>query len=137
MTRSSDADSPSVEIRQRARQLRKELTPAEQLLWTQLRNRRLAGLKFRRQHPIGRFIVDFYCPAHKLVVEIDGPVHEFQEDQDLARADYLQQRGYRVVRFRNEHVLEDLPRVLQSIQEACLDQLPRSSDTRTDEEDGI
>jgi very-short-patch-repair endonuclease len=137
MTHNNDADSPSVEIRQRARQLRKELTPAEQRLSTQLRNRRLAGLKFCRQHPIGRFIVDFYCHAHKLVVEIDGPVHEFQEDQDLARAHYLQQREYRVIRFRNEHVLEDLHRVLQSIREACLDERPRSSDTRTDEEDEI
>jgi very-short-patch-repair endonuclease len=95
------------------------MTPAEELLWTQLRNRRLAGLKFRRQHPIGRFIVDFYCHAHRLVVEIDGPVHRLQKERDVARADYLLQRGYQVVRFTNEHVLQDVQGVLQSIQAAC------------------
>ena len=59
-------------VQQRARELRREQSPIERKLWAQLRRKQLHGLKFRRQHPIGRFIVDFYCPAHKLIVEIDG-----------------------------------------------------------------
>ena len=62
----------SRELRIRVRQLRKQATPAEKILWKHLRNRRLNGIKFRRQHPLGRYIVDFYCPTHRLVVEIDG-----------------------------------------------------------------
>jgi very-short-patch-repair endonuclease len=73
-----------VSHRQRARQFRNESSSAEALLWQNLRNRQLENLKFRRQHPIGRFILDFYCPEHKTAVELDGSVHYNQkaEDQD-------------------------------------------------------
>lgn len=106
-------------IRQRARELRQEMTPAEEKLWQQLRNRKLAGLKFRRQHPVGRFIVDFYCPACRLVVEIDGDIHDRQRERDAVRTEDLAAYGYRLLRFRNEQVLNDLETVLTAIKAAC------------------
>ena len=98
-----------------ARCLRQQLTPAEATLWSALRRRQLAGLKFRCQHPLGRFIVDFYCPACKLVIEMDGDIHTHQRAYDEARTEQLQSFGYRVLRFTNEEVLSDLPDVLAHI----------------------
>jgi very-short-patch-repair endonuclease len=107
-------------IRQRARELRQEMTPAEELLWERLRNRKLAGFKFRRQHPINRFVVDFYCAACKLIVEVDGGIHDQQSERDIVRAEELEQHGYHLIRFRNEQVLHNLQNVLAAIQTACL-----------------
>ncbi len=107
------------EIEAAARRLRRNLTPAEQKLWQALQRRQLAGLKFRAQHPVGPFILDFYCPAYKLVVELDGAMHEGQADQDAARTQQLENYGYRVIRFRNEEVFTDLPSVLDRILEAA------------------
>jgi very-short-patch-repair endonuclease len=106
-------------IRQQARDLRQAMTPAEKLLWQHLRNRKLAGLKFRRQHPIGRFIVDFYCASGKVVIELDGDVHQAQQPYDAARTEALAQQGCRVIRFSNEAVLAELEMVLASIEAAC------------------
>ncbi|MGD1908489.1 MAG: endonuclease domain-containing protein [Leptolyngbyaceae cyanobacterium] len=103
------------EIEQAARQLRQQLTSAEAKLWSALRGRQLKGIKFRCQHPIGRFIVDFYCPAYKLVIEVDGDSHTQQADYDRARTEHLQQFGYRVLRFTNQAVMRELPQVLQQI----------------------
>ncbi|MGB3492307.1 MAG: endonuclease domain-containing protein [Elainellaceae cyanobacterium] len=113
-------DSPRIrgttrEIEQAARRLRQNLTPAEAKLWSALKQRQLSGLKFRCQHPVGRFIVDFYCPAHKLIIEIDGAIHNQQKAYDGARTDHLQAFGYKVVRFKNEEVLENLSSVLTQI----------------------
>jgi very-short-patch-repair endonuclease len=105
------------EIEQAARQLRKQLTPAEALLWEAIRNRQLNGLKFRRQHPVGRFILDFYCPAYKLVIEVDGGIHLDRVEQDAARTEQLKSYGYRVIRFKNEEVLSDTDGVLNAIVE--------------------
>lgn len=102
-----------------ARKLRREMTPAEALLWVGLRGRRLAGLKFRRQHPIGRFYADFCCVERRLVVEVDGPVHLGLEQRDAERTEMLACHGYRVVRFTNDRVLEDLDGVLEEIAAAC------------------
>ncbi|RME51571.1 MAG: endonuclease domain-containing protein [Caldilineae bacterium] len=113
-------------IRRRAKALRKEMTPAEAALWQRLRNRQLHGLKFRRQHPIGRFIVDFYCAEKRLVVEIDGEIHETQREYDTVRDDNLRQRGYRVIRFHNREVLDDIERVLESIRQAALAAAPEA-----------
>ncbi len=109
----------SVEIQERARELRQRMTPAEQRLWQVLRRKGLAGRKFRRQHPLGPFIADFYCAPARLVVEIDGPIHQDRKEQDQARAAYLQELGYRVLRFSNDEVQEDLEAVVQTIAEAC------------------
>ena len=100
--------------------MRDEMTPAEQVLWQALRGRRLAGLKFRAQHPVGPFVLDFYCSRHKLVVELDGDIHDQQQERDAARTAQLNAYGYRVIRFRNAEVLTDLPAVLEKIAQAAL-----------------
>ena len=102
----------------RARQLRHEQTPTEAKLWDSLRDRQLDGCKFRRQHPIGRFIVDFCCPERQLVVEIDGPVHQEQTDHDEARTEALQALGYQVYRWTNEQVEQNLVEVLDALRRA-------------------
>jgi len=106
-------------IRQRARELRQPQTPAEARLWQRLRARRLNGYYFRRQHPIGNFIVDFYCARARLVVEVDGDVHAMQKEYDAARTEWLEERGYRVIRFTNDQVFHELDAVLESILTAC------------------
>jgi very-short-patch-repair endonuclease len=95
------------------------MTPAEKALWQALRRKELGGRKFRRQHPLGPFIVDFYCVQSRLAIELDGPVHDAQIEPDEARTAYLTELGYRVLRFRNEDVLERLETVLQAIGDAC------------------
>jgi very-short-patch-repair endonuclease len=101
-----------------ARGLRREMTEAEEVLWRALRGRGVGALRFRRQHPVGRFVLDFYCPAAKLCVEVDGDIHDEQEERDEARTAALATGGYRVLRFRNEEVLNDLPSVIARIEAA-------------------
>lgn len=115
--------TPQVEAA--ARELRGKLTPAEQVLWQALKGRPLNGLRFRCQHPVGPFVLDFYCPVYKLVVEVDGAVHDAQAEQDEARTQHLQAYGYRVVRFRNEEVLTTLRAVLERIAQAVSPPPPR------------
>ncbi len=103
----------------RARKLRREQTPAEAKLWACLRDRQLAGLKFRRQHPIGRYVVDFYCAARRLAVEIDGDSHAHQLAYDRERTAWLNQRGVRVIRFTNRDVLEHLEGVVEVVLGEC------------------
>jgi len=79
----------------------------------------LGGLKIRRQHPIGRFIADFYCHEARLIIEIDGGIHDLQTDRDSARTEYLEQRGYRVTRIHNEEVARNIEQVLAHIVAAC------------------
>ena len=102
---------------QKAVELRKRMTEAETILWEAIRNKRLQGLKFRRQHPIERFIVDFYCHQHKLVIELDGNIHELSEvkENDLKREDELKDLNLNIIRFKNEDVLHNLPKVLEEI----------------------
>jgi very-short-patch-repair endonuclease len=97
------------------------LTPAEAVLWEVLRGRQLEGLKFRSQHPLGRFIVDFYCPSLKLVIEIDGNVHDSQKVYDQARTEQLQAFSYYVLRFSNDQVMNDLSTVLNQIAQIAKD----------------
>jgi len=105
------------EIEESARLLRQQLTPAEDILWQALRGRKLNQLKFRCQHPVGKFIVDFYCPSAKLVIEVDGGIHSQQQSYDQARTEQLQTFGYRVLRFTNDEVINDLSNVLIRISE--------------------
>ena len=102
---------------QKARNLRKNQTDAEKLLWKHLRSRQLDGYKFRRQCPIGRYIVDFVCKSNMLIVEIDGGQHAELTAKDEARTDFLNKEGYKVVRFWNNDVFSDTDAVLQSIHE--------------------
>lgn len=103
------------EIEEAARRLRKNLTTAEAILWEKLRNKQLDGLRFRCQHPVGNFILDFYCPSRKLVIEIDGDIHKERAEYDNARTSKLEEYGYRVIRFSNERVMNDLQGVLDEI----------------------
>ena len=104
-------------MRERARQLRHTQTGAEAQLWRALRNRQLGGLKFRRQVPIDRFIVDYCCVERRLVVEVDGTVHDVEEQAayDVARTAALEMLGYRVIRFANRQVEGQLADVLTTI----------------------
>ncbi|HTP09297.1 MAG TPA: endonuclease domain-containing protein [Anaerolineae bacterium] len=90
-------------------------------LWAALRNRQLAGLKFRRQHPYGQFILDFFCVEHQLAIEVDGGVHLSAEQaaRDSERSEFLGQRGVRVLRFTNDEIDQHLPDVLRKIVEAA------------------
>lgn len=99
------------------RGLRNEATSAEAALWKYLRKSQLGGRKFRRQHSIGPYIVDFYCPAEKLAVELDGEPHNApnRRDYDAERKDYLQKQGVRVVRFENQVVFKNIDVVLEGI----------------------
>lgn len=98
-----------------ARQMRCEPTPAEKSLWEKLRNKQLLGFKFRRQHPIDRFIVDFYCAEARLIIEVDGEVHNYTQVEDAIRQEFLESLGLRLIRFRNEEVLMGLDAVLEKI----------------------
>lgn len=102
----------------KARFLRQVETKVEQILWEKLRNNK-SGIKFRRQHPIGPFVVDFYAPKIKLVVELDGSHHAKHEtqDYDAMRSQFLVSKTITVLRFWNSEVEKDLPSVLQKIQE--------------------
>ena len=102
-------------VLQRAQSHRDNPTSAESLLWEAVRAKRAGGYKFRRQQPIGAFIADFYCDALRLVVEVDGPIHEGSVAYDSERDAYFASRGLRVIRFRNEDVLNDLPGVVSKI----------------------
>lgn len=106
-------------LHQRARELRQSQTPAEAILWQQLRRKQLNGYYFRRQQPIGNFIADFYCAEARLVIEVDGGIHAHQADYDAARSEWLETHGYRVIRFTNPQILQELPAVLEAILEAC------------------
>lgn len=99
------------------RDLRKNQTHAENVLWQKLRNRKLAEFKFLRQHPFGNFIIDFYCFKRKLAIELDGGIHNIPEIQsrDIVRQKFLEENGITVLRFRNEEVLKDILIVLEKI----------------------
>ena len=98
-----------------ARQMRHEPTAAEQALWERLRNRRLRGFKFRRQHMLGRFIADFYCAKANLAIEVDGAIHRGTREQDLVREAYLMEKRLRVIRFDNDAVLNEMEEVTARI----------------------
>ena len=100
----------------RSRELRRNPTPAEQKLWARLSARQVAGTRFNRQFPIGPFICDFVSRSARLVIEADGGQHADQEEEDQKRSAYLQQRGYRVVRFWNNEVLENIDGVVETIE---------------------
>ena len=99
----------------RARSLRKNPTDAERALWKHLRLHQLGDHKFRRQQPIGHYIVDFVCLEKRLVIELDGGHHPQQVDSDLARSVWLEQQGFRVIRFWNNQVLNEIDAVKSTI----------------------
>ena len=106
-----------------ARRLRRQSTQAEQVLWTKLRSRRFHGVKFRRQVPLGAYIVDFVCRERKLIVELDGGQHSDQRGYDHRRTQELESLGFKVLRFWNRDVLLHVDSVLEAmwleLQESC------------------
>jgi very-short-patch-repair endonuclease len=104
---------------QRAKELRREMTPAEKILWQELRANKL-GVHFRRQQVIQGFIVDFYCHKAGLVVEVDGDVHDLQQEEDARREKVLREMGLRIIRFRNDEIEKNLSAVVGRIQESIL-----------------
>lgn len=103
---------------QRAKELRREMTPAEKILWDELRANKL-GVHFRRQQVIQGFIVDFYCHQAGLVVEVDGDIHDLQKEEDERREKVLRELGLRIVRFQNDEVGRDLSAVVGKIK-SCI-----------------
>lgn len=103
-----------------AKQLRERMTQAEIIMWDKLKNNQFKGCKFRRQHPIHHFIVDFYCYALKLIIEIDGKYHDSEEQkkEDLNRTELLQFQGLKEIRFSNEEVIHNMDLVLKKLEEA-------------------
>ena len=102
-------------VSETARRLRKNPTEAEKRLWYHLRRKQLDGFRFRRQRPIGRYIVDFTCLEASLIIEVDGGQHAFRSEQDYERTRFLEAQGFRVMRFWNNDVLENTDGVLETI----------------------
>ena len=105
----------STESLKNAKNLRLNQTDAENMLWFNLRNKKLAGIKFRRQVPIGQYIVDFLCCEKKLIVELDGSQHIDNIEYDRIRTEYLNSLGYKVIRIYNNEILSNLKTVLEYI----------------------
>ena len=122
--------SVSNEAYERSKVLRREMTPAEKTLWKELKTNKLNGLHFRRQQIIDRFIVDFYCHQHALIVELDGSIHDLQQEFDAEREAYLIAGGFRIIRFTNQEIFKDLRTVLKKIAEACTPATPPSLEGR-------
>ena len=101
--------------RQRSRTLRRNPTDAERKLWSALRRKAVAGARFRRQHPLGRFFADFCCLEHKLIIEVDGGQHSEAQEYDQRRTEFLESLGFRVLRFWDSDVLTNLEGVLAAI----------------------
>ncbi len=112
---------------QKARALRNSPTEAERALWRHLRLRQMDGHKFRRQQPLGRYIVDFICLEKRLIVELDGSQHAEQFAADAGRAAWLETQGFRVIRFWNQDVLQNMPAVREAIRQALLEEYPPPS----------
>ncbi len=106
-------------IQERARELRKDMTPAEKKLWQYLRRDQLDGAHFRKQHAVDTYIIDFFCAKSKLVIEVDGDSHAEQMEYDTVRTQWLnEQHNYRVLRFTNREVLTNIEAVVEAIRMA-------------------
>ncbi|HEY4784412.1 MAG TPA: endonuclease domain-containing protein [Bacteroidales bacterium] len=121
----------SPDIFRKAKELRKKETDAEKILWNRINNNQILGLNFRRQHPVNQFIVDFYCHGIKLVIEVDGGIHDLPDNKvyDLARSEILEKFGLRVIRFRNDDIIQSIDQVIQTIikfAQKLLDEAPKS-----------
>jgi very-short-patch-repair endonuclease len=95
--------------------MRTEPTAAENRLWEKLRGRQVNNLKFRRQHPIEQFIVDFYCDEAHLIIELDGDIHLYTQEEDALRQEFLEGLGFTVIRFSNDRIMNSLDEVLEAI----------------------
>ena len=107
-------------MKERRRELRSNMTDAESILWARIRRKQVSGFRFRRQYSIGHFVVDFYCPEIKLVIEVDGPSHDGRDmrEYDSDREEQIRSLGITVIRFKNELVYDHLDEVIEKIREA-------------------
>ena len=105
--------------KERAKELRQNMTKAEKILWQKLRANRLNGWHFRRQQIIGPFFADFYCHAAALVIEVDGGIHQSQVEYDRERTERIREYGIEVIRFQNKEIFQQLPQVLEKIDKTC------------------
>ncbi len=108
-------------LRDLARQLRKDMTDTDRFVWSKIRKKQFAGYRFRRQRPLGPFIVDFVCLEARLVLELDGGQHAVQQDEDAARTRWLEEHGFRVLRFWNIDVFKEWESVEAVIVKALID----------------
>ncbi|HOO98372.1 MAG TPA: endonuclease domain-containing protein [Bacteroidales bacterium] len=106
------------DVFKKAKELRKFETEAEKILWSRLSKNQFLGLHFRRQHPINRFIADFYCARLKLVIEVDGSIHDIPENEeyDIGRSEILNELGITVIRFTNDQIMKNLTDVITEIE---------------------
>ncbi|MCI0460273.1 MAG: DUF559 domain-containing protein [Gemmataceae bacterium] len=125
--------SRNPERRDRARQLRRAMTPAEAIMWKHLRGRRFAGFKFRQQHPVGPFFADIVCHHCRLIVELDGETHLGQQEHDEKRSQYLRERGWLVLRFWNTQVYDETEAVFEAIYRACQDRKTRDAGSQSED----
>ncbi len=109
----------SKQIHLYAKELRNSMTTAEKILWKQIRNKQIANCKFRHQHPIGIFIADFYCHEKKLVIEVDGEIHNTQKEYDIGRTAEMENYGITVIRFTNSNIETNIKFVIKKINEIC------------------
>ena len=118
------------EIFLRAAELRKNMTHAEKLLWGKINCKRILGLTFRRQHPINQFIADFYCHKVRLVIEIDGSIHDIEDFRlrDTGREDEFEKFGLTTIRFKNEEVIKNTDSVINRILSTCKSKIPHLED---------
>jgi very-short-patch-repair endonuclease len=119
MTRYTSHGRRWTQQRELARGMRREPTAAENLLWKMLRGRKLGRLKFRRQHPVERFILDFYCVELGLAIEVDGGVHDAKAEEDATRQAYLEDRGIQFLRFSNDEIMSGPATVLRRVSETA------------------
>jgi cyclase len=117
----------SSELFGNAKKLRRNRTEAENILWENIRHKKLNGLKFRRQHPIGDYIIDFYCHDKKLGIEVDGEIHQKKEHKmnDLQRTSELNQLGIQIIRFTNNEILDEMKMVKKKILDSIKFKLPQ------------
>ena len=109
------------EIFLRAAELRRNMTYAEKLLWGKINCKKILGLTFRRQHPINQFIADFYCHKARLVIELDGSIHNIEDNRlrDMGRVDEFEKFGLTTIRFKNEEVIKNTDSVINRIRSTC------------------
>ena len=106
---------PNKFLVKRSRELRRNMTLPEKILWQFLRGSCFAGLRFRRQHPVGRYIADFCCPQKKLIIELDGGYHAATQREDTDRDRFLNEKGFRILRFTNDHIFDHIEWTLRTI----------------------
>ena len=109
----------SRELFQVSKDLRKSQTEAEEIIWEKLKSKKLNGLKFRRQVPYDTFVLDFLCPSKKVILEIDGKIHLKTKIRDQERDEYFMEKGYKILRIKNEEVLNNVAAVLKRIRKMC------------------